>query len=227
MKKILTSILTLVLGIVVFSGCSNATINLSDAYDFLDNSSDTYIKVRKEHGYIGVEPGSLNNVYYSENTDDISTILSKLDQKVEQVDNQMMTPGGFYLEYRFYINEESYDEICITNNLIRYKDAYYLLNDSYNIDLKSNENQIYSFVTFDDNCKVYKDNEYQEDFNKVNELEFIKTNAINKDPIITIDCNGFKLYILSENEFYKETSDAKVPYEYFKIVGHIDFSSII
>ena len=247
MKKVLTLIPLLVLFITALSGCinnishnetngsnenskkqalENETINLSEAFDFLNNGSEAYVKLRKEYGYVGVAPGSLNNVFYSDNNDDISKILAMLNQRATKADTQMMPTGGFYLEYRLYINEEAYDEIRITNNLIIWNKAYYLLTKPYDIELSNNENQIYSFVTYNDNCKVYKNNEYINDFNRINELEFIKSKEIAKDLLLTVDCNGFELYVTGEKEFYIKNSSNN-SYEYYKIVGEVSLSHII
>lgn len=43
-------------------------------------------------------------------------------------------------------------------------------------------------MTFDDTYKLYKNNEDNKDFNKVDDLELVKTDAIDKEPIIAIDC---------------------------------------
>lgn len=248
MKKLLTIIVTFVLVITVLTGCANKfsqdgndstnensssqtleneTINLSDAFSFLNKSSDTYIKVRKEQGYVGVAPGRLNNIFYSDSTNDIKTILTMLNQKIKKADEQMMPCGGFYLEYRFYKDNEFYDEIRITNNLIRYNKNYYLLSSNYNFEFKNNENQIYNFVTYNDVGKVYKNNEYINDFNSISEIEFIKTKATNKDIILTIESNGFELYVTSNDEFYKKDFGHENSYSYYKIVGELDFSSLL
>lgn len=249
MKKLLTIISTLILGISFLTGCTNnnifqngtnntnensstqtienETINLSDAFSFLNKSSDNYIKVRKEEGHVGVKPGMLNNVFYSDNNNDIKTILTMLNQKVKKADTQMMPSGGFYFEYRFYKYNEFYDEIRIINNLIIYNKTYYLLTKNYDFEFKNNANQIYNFVIYNDAGKVYKNNEYIKDFNNISEIEFVKIKATNKDIILIIESNGFELYVTSRHEFYKKDPVYENSYSYYKIVGELDFSYLI
>ena len=242
MKKLLTIISTFVLGITVLTGCANASdnsdieshstdntsINTSDIYNFLSNSSDSYIKVRKEEGYVSVRPGTLNKIYYSSEESDIALALDMLNQKVRKADEQMMPAGGFYFKYRFYSTESAYDEIYIANDLLQYKGDYYLLNEPYNVDLNKGQNQIYGFSNCRGDYKVYKNEKYIKDFNKVGELEFIKGEPNFNEPLCNIDCDDFDIFITSKDEFYNNICEGSAAQRnYYKLVGDIDFSSLI
>lgn len=229
MKKVLTTLPIFILGLTALAGCAGRTIKLSDAFSFLKNDSGSFVRLRKEHGYISVGPGDLNDVWYSEDEADIRTALTMLDQKAEKAETQMMPDGGFYFDYRFYSDKDTYDLIRIANNLISYKDTFYELKEPYDIELKNDGDQINSFVTYGDEFKVYRNDEFVTDFDKVRDLEFVKTEEIAKEKICVIKCLGFELEVLSKDEFRKDRriTGAPLSYDYFRTVGDIDFSSII
>ena len=150
-----------------------------------------------------------------------------LNQKVTKADEQMMPTGGFYFKYQFYSSESTYDEIYIANDLLQYKGDYYLLTEPYKVDLNKEENQIYGFLNCRGDYKVYKNEEYIKDFNTVEELEFIESEINSKEPLCKIDCINFEIFITSKDDFYIVRESSASQLNYYKLVGDIDFSSLI
>lgn len=84
--------------------------------DFIKNGEVK--EVRAEFGYVGVAPGSLNQVYYSDNEDDLEKALSLFEEKLERSDGQ--PSGGNYMLITYFPNDEyDYEQTYqITNNRI-------------------------------------------------------------------------------------------------------------
>ena len=82
-------------------------------------------KVRYEQMYIGVAPGSLTNIEYSNNEEDIKNVYDLLSEEVylETSDDFLVVGGGAVL-YTIYTENESY-YFKINNNYIYNYPNYY------------------------------------------------------------------------------------------------------
>ena len=75
-------------------------------------------KIRYERGYIGVAPGSLTDIQYSDDINDISNACNLFNAKIVRVETSInQIAGGGYSEYRYYFNDTSH-KIRIVNGFV-------------------------------------------------------------------------------------------------------------
>ena len=189
-------------------------------------SQDEVIKVRYEQGYIGVAPGSLTNISYSEDIDDINNILSLLEMSLyEEKGDDWRVTGGSYKKYTIFTNDNTY-VIDITNGYISYNKKHYKFIGEY-ITLKNPNITAKSFITYLDTYEAYfNDGTKIGDFDKLSDIEFIEypydVIPENED-IGYLETEFGRLHIHSEKIFYKVEDNVHI---YYLIVSESDFYDV-
>lgn len=187
-------------------------------------------KVRFENGHNGIAPGSFNEIFYSNNKDDIINCFNYILSKIMLVEtNEYQVDGGGCESITFYDELNSYD-LKIASGFIYGDDCVYHI-EKIPGSTKINNPYVnaYSFVTYgEDNCDVYKvekENEVTKTIDYLDELEFTERGneiAENTEPKFFIDdCLEVKsrLYIYETNRF-------KYLDKFYKIIGDINFSNL-
>ncbi len=201
-------------------------LTLKNVLNIPSISSENIVKVRKEKGYIGVAPGSLTNIEYSTDVDDINNVLSILEMPVyEETTNIWQITGGGYNCYSIITNQEKHD-IYISNGYIYANEKHYKFEGDY---IKFNNVclEAHSYTTYQDVFDAYTmDDQKLGSYEGLSKFEFIDY------PYDTVPENenlGYlsteigPLYILTEDIFYTKKGNN---YIYFLIVGEKNFGYI-
>ena len=190
----------------------------------LINSSDV-VKVRYEEGAIGVAPGTLKNIKYSTNLEDIDFVLSLLEFSVyDETNKDCIMDGGGYVKYSIFTKDNSYD-IKISNDYIFVNNKYYkFMGECFSFNYPSTVSQ--SYITYQDSFEAYSASNIKiGDFEGLSEFEFYPWNGfvIGEEEFGYIETEFGKVYIHNSYIFYiKEGSK----YSYYCISGEKDFREI-
>lgn len=210
---------------VEFKVCSIDYISLKNILNFPEIKESEVIKVRYEQGSIGVAPGSLTNVRYSSNLEDIKSILAILEIfTYEDITDNWQVSGGGYVKYSIYTNSEYYD-IKIINGYISVNQKHYKFVNE-NIFLSSPYLKAYSFITYSDNYDVYTVGGTKiGTFEGLSEYEFV----ISDKYIIDVEDYGYFeaefgiIYIHDARNFYMKNGN---DYTFYTLVGDVSFDEI-
>lgn len=201
-------------------------VDVRNALNIPNVSFSDVTKVRFERGHIGVAPGSLTDIMYSSDMEDINMILSLLEMPVyEDKTNSWQVDGGGYTLYSIFTNNDQYD-IRITNGHIYSNQRYYKFIGEY-ISFEYPSSQAHSYITYLDNFDAYTmDNDKVGSFNGLSEYEFI---AYPYDTLPENENLGYleteigRLYILSDEIFYIKDGNT---HTYFLVTGKKIFKDI-
>ena len=216
--------------VIEFKTISIEYTTVRNAMNIPDLSINDIDEVRYEHGYIGVAPGRLTNISYSNDMEDKNMLLSLLDMPVyEDITNNWQVTGGGYSLYSILTNDQRYD-IEITNDYISINKKHYKFLGEY-VHFEYPSSQAYSFITYLDTATVYRlDWIYSDlvhaekicEINNIGNLEFIEydwpSDNLATHEIVT---EFGSLYIYDSNVFcyegehYKITNDNFSFYEMF------------
>ncbi|MBR2138167.1 MAG: hypothetical protein IKC22_07480 [Bacilli bacterium] len=189
-------------------------------------SSENIVKVRKEQGNIGISPGSLTNIEYTTDVEDINNVLSILEMSVyEDITDNWQISGGGYTCYSIITEQEQYD-IYISNGYILANEKHYKFVGDY-IKFNNISLEAHSYTTYLDVFDAYTmDGKIIGGYEGLSEFEFIDY------PYDTVPENenlGYLsteigiLYILTDDIFYTRDGSS---FTYFLIVGEKDFGYI-
>lgn len=186
-------------------------------------------KVRYEQMYIGVAPGSLTNIEYSNNEEDIKNVYDLLSEEVylETSDDFLVVGGGAVL-YTIYTENESYD-FKITNNYIYKYPNYYRFEGKY-AKINHPSKVAHSFITYNYDFETYTKSGIKVNNDALlNEYEFKEAPTLDSVnlrysfPVYLIghlETAFGKIYIHSAKTFSMTVDGVLVVYE---IVGEKDF----
>lgn len=126
--------------------------------------------VRFEHGYVGVEPGSLIDISYTYDANDISAALQALDAQLVEVDSLFaQVCGGWYNTITFCSTGDSFG-ITISNNIVQKNGKYYRFVGDY--EQPQHGRQCHSFLTYSDKYTAQKDGVALGEFEGLAQFEF-------------------------------------------------------
>lgn len=187
-------------------------------------------KVRYENSHNGIAPGSFNEIFYTNNKDDIIKCFNYILSKVMLVEtNVYQVDGGWHNNITFYDVLNSYN-LGISNGYIYVNDCVYHIEKIPGSTKVNNPYMnAYSFVTYGkDDCDIYKfgkENEVVKVINYFDKIEFIEwgnESMENIEPKFYIDDSlkvNSTLYIYEANRF-------KYLDKFYEIIGDYDFSSL-
>lgn len=205
--------------------------NISEIFPWMkDLKLNDIKKVRFEIGYYSIAPGSFNEIFYTNNRDDLINCYNYIFSKVMLVEtDEYQVPGGWHNTITFYDGLNSYD-LRISNGFIYKNDcAYHIEKIPGSTKVNNPYMNAYSFVTYGkDDCNIYKvgkENEVVKVINYVDKIEFTEWGnepMENTEPKFYIDdwskVNS-TLYIYEANRFrYLD--------KLYKIIGDYNFSCL-
>lgn len=201
-------------------------LNIGTILDIPSISFNDVIKVKKEKGYGAVAPGSLKNIYYSRDYEDISNVLNMLEMVVyEDTTNSWQIAGGWYISYSIITKEKQYD-IYIYNGYIYANDKHYVYIGEY-VSFEYLSLSAYSFVSYQDSFEAYNINdEKMGSFNGLSDYEFVDYSYAtfpDNEMLGYLDTDFGIIYILSDDIFYIEYNNT---YFYYLVVGDKKFNTI-
>lgn len=178
-------------------------------------------KVRFERGYIGVPPGRLTNISYSNDMEDKNMLLRLLEMPVyEDLTNNWQIDGGSYSLYSIFTNNQRYD-VEITNGYISINQKHYRFLGEYgSFEYPNDETYLHSFITYLDTDTVYRLDEIYSDLvhgekiceiSNIGNLEFVECYWDGENLATHEIVTEFgSLYVYDSNVFYYDG-------EYYKI----------
>lgn len=213
--------------VIEFKTISIEYTTVRNVLNIPDLSINDIDEVRYEHGYIGVAPGRLTNISYSNDMEDKNMLLSLLDMPVyEDITNNWQVPGGGYSLYSIFTTSNERYDVEITNDYISINKKHYRFIGEY-VSFEFPSMVVHSFITYLDTFEAYTlDNTKIGDFDGLSDYEFIEYPY---DVIPENENAGYietefgRLYIHSDNIFYIKENNVNT---YYLIVGDKDFSNI-
>lgn len=178
-------------------------------------------KVKKETGYIGVSPGNLTNLEYSDDLEDISKVLSVLEMDSAYKEFSDLVSGGAYTTYTIYTEDDTYT-IRISNGYIWNDKKAYIFLGQYPA-LEQATVKGHSFVTYIDSFQAYTlDNIKLGEYEGLSKLEFVDYNGdVDDGERGYIKCEFGRLYICTDKIFYVDYRGSRA---YYSLVGEWSFS---
>lgn len=213
--------------VLEFKTISIEYTDVRNAFNIPTLSISDIIKVRCERGYIGVSPGRLTNISYSNDMEDKNMLLSLLETPIyEDLTNNWQIDGGGYTLYSIFTNDQRYD-IEITNGYISINQKHYRFLGSYggSFEYPNDEEYLHSFITYLDTATVYRldwiysDLVYAEkicEINNIGNLEFVECDWSSKNKASHEIVTEFgSLYIYDGDVFYYDDTYYKITNENF------------
>ena len=216
--------------VIEFKTISIEYTTVRNVLNIPDLSINDIDEVRYEHGYIGVAPGRLTNISYSNDMEDKNMLLSLLDMPVyEDITNNWQITGGGYKLYSIFTTNQRYD-IEISNGYISYNQKHYKFLGEY-VSFEYPSSQAHSFITYLDNATVYRldwvysDLVYAEkicEINNIGNLEFVECDWTSDNKAsheIVTEFGSLHVYdsdvFYYDDTYYKITNDNFSFYEMF------------
>lgn len=208
--------------------------SFNELYRWVDNLNvEDVVQVRYEHAYIGVAPGSLKDISYTTDEEDIENSYRILFGEVQEISpNEGMVAGGGYVKYEFVTTYNRAYSFKVANNRLYVNGRYYKFVSNFYYKFQHADTECYAFDTNDmpawDKYEIYTyvtESVKVGDYDGLGEFEFcIDDWLIESAPSYylksVIDVN---LLILSSNQFMIEDDYRPVVY---KIIGKKDFSAL-
>lgn len=182
---------------------------------------DNVTKVRVETGAIGVAPGSLVDIEYSEDETDIAILLDLLNQKLVKT-NDPKIDGGSYVKYTYYVENCEY-ELRITNQFVLYTSLstyqYFSFEDKdYRLPKLSQPYlQCHSFLASEIDSEVYDNNHFLVGkYAYLPYLEFIEEDSefMNVQASYYIEAGFGNVYVKTPKIFVYNDKQYKIMNEY-------------
>lgn len=208
-----------------------ASLNELKGYEWVNElEREDIIEVRYESSAIGISPGNLINIEYSNHSADIVNVYNAIvwglfeETELEYV----ITEGGGYSKYTFITNENSYSInfqnrfISVYNSETDETKYYKFLQEDYqflNPYLKCN-----SFLVYNNEYQVFiADGTNIGEYENLNEFEFIPYEGAIPEWLTPyyIETQFGRVYIHTEDIIYLKNENT---FTYFKIVGDKNFS---
>ena len=210
--------------VIEFKTISIEYTTVRNAMNIPDLSINDIDEVRYEHGYIGVAPGRLTNISYSNDMEDKNMLLSLLDMPVyEDITNNWQITGGGYKLYSIFTTNQRYD-IEISNGYISYNQKHYKFLGEY-VSFEYPSSQAHSFITYLDNATVYRldwvysDLVYAEkicEINNIGNLEFVECDWTSDNKASHEIVTEFgSLYVYDSDVFYYDDTYYKITNDNF------------
>ena len=180
----------------------------------------------------GIAPGSLSNISYSNEKNDILNIFNMLNSYVYKVD-EIIAPGSLCEEYTIFTKENSYS-LSIVQDLIKINNDYYKFVN--NNEVLNNPNKTCHSLIAVDEFQLYNQSQLIGEYNGLGEFEFIKLEESNFDSLDYSISNDiipieylikFKygiLYIYDEKNFYLYNEMNNEVNGFYEITGNKNFS---
>lgn len=210
------------------------TLQELDDYKWASELNKEDIKeVRYESSAVGIKPGNLIDIKYSNDFIDISNLYDALilGLYVETDMEYAAMDGGGYIKYTFITNDNAY-ELNLTNGFIVNVpdliisslkfDYYKFLGETYqfiNPYLECN-----SFLVYDTHYEAYSSNDFLiGEYDDLGEFEFIPYEGCIPEYFTPyyIETSFGRIYIHTSNIFYFKDGNT---FTYYKIVSDKDFS---
>lgn len=187
---------------------------------------DAITQVRYEHGYIGVAPGSLTDISYSTNSEDIAKAYGILDYPVLAISREEgEVCGGSYVQYDFFTGgNTTMFSIRINNKILCFNGQYYRFVDNF---YKPQYSYLdcHSFITYWGGYEIYTyatESVKIGDYDGLGELKFaLYDGFIENAPSFRLIGDGVELLIFSSDLFAIKGDYNTVTYQ---IIGDKDFS---
>lgn len=224
-------------GIIIRINCDDNNlywahiVNISDVLPWMKNLSATNVtKVKEKHGTYGGAVDKFQDVTYSTNSNDISSMCNLFNLEMVKINTYTAYTTGEYCEYTYFANGSSNTVRIEGKKYVVTNDGnYMLMNQNFSIDFDGSAQKAYSFMTKSKMVGVDGVNlgtisnmiDYLDKIDFVewgnapmddNEATFIIT-----DPAVIDDFS--QLYIYDTNRFsYKNV--------FYKIISEQNFSSL-
>lgn len=210
--------------VIEFKTISIEYTTVRNVLNIPDLSINDIDEVRYEHGYIGVAPGRLTNISYSNDMEDKNMLLSLLDMPVyEDITNNWQITGGGYKLYSIFTTNQRYD-IEISNGYISYNQKHYKFLGEY-VSFEYPSSQAHSFITYLDNATVYRlDWVYSDlveaekicEINNIGNLEFVECDWTSDNKASHEIVTEFgSLYVYDSDVFYYDDTYYKITNDNF------------
>jgi len=222
--------------ITIFLSFVDRQSSSSKVSDFCDWSEEISIsnitEVRLETGGIGIEPGSLTRIYYSNDKLDIQNAYYYLDKETKLLLNPSdgLVCGGSYLNLTYILDNGNKYSLNISNGFIySYFDTYRITD--WMFDLNNPYKICHSFIGCPETIAIrsHEDKSYKYNFSGADQLEFREWPSdlmyIDTDPVYYVDSNsllGCEINIYESNRFCYSSYETFV----FEIVSSLDFSEL-
>lgn len=211
--------------VIEFKVLDEKYINLQELLDIPKINSSNVVKVRYEQGHIGVAPGSLTDIMYSTNQEDINMVLSLLEIPVyEDITNNWQITGGGYTIYSIFTNDKRYD-IEISNNYVSVNKKHYKFKEEL-VPFKYPSNTAHSYIAYIDTFVAYTTQHKKlGDFEGLSEFEFYPYNGrvVGEHEYGYLETEIGCIYIFNSRIFYIKSENT---YSYYCISGEKDFREI-
>ena len=216
--------------VIEFKTISIEYTTVRNVLNIPDLSINDIDEVRYEHGYIGVAPGRLTNISYSNDMEDKNMLLSLLDMPVyEDITNNWQITGGGYKLYSIFTTNQRYD-IEISNGYISYNQKHYKFLGEY-VSFEYPSSQAHSFITYLDNATVYRldwvysDLVYAEkicEINNIGNLEFVECDWTSDNKASHEIVTEFgSLYVYDSDVFYYDDTYYKITNDNFSFYDNV------
>lgn len=197
---------------------TNPYVDLADVFPEATGFGAANVEsVRFEHGYVGVAPGSLIDIEYTTDTQDIAGALQALDsQLVEEDPFYAQVDGGWYDTITFCTAGGTFS-LTIANNIVQKDGTYYHFVGSYK--QPQYGRKCHSFLTYSDNYTVVKDGVALGEFEGLAQFEFSEyvDQVVLPQTGITLQTEFGTISILSDTRFVFDGKD------YVLTKGSFDF----
>ncbi len=183
-------------------------VNLTEVFPEAANfDAQNVDSVRFEHGYVGVAPGSLKDIEYTTNAEDILTALQTLDGQLTEVDSlYAQVCGGWYRTITFCSANDSFN-LTITNGFVQKDGKYYRFAGLFQQPQYGRE--CHSFLTYSDKYTVQKDGVVLEEFQGLAQFEFTEyvDQIVLSETGITLQTEFGTITLLSDTRFVFDGKD--------------------
>ncbi len=211
--------------------------SLSNFYSWINELNvEDIVRVRYEHAFIGVAPGSLKDISYTTNSVDIENSYRLLFSNVQEISqSEGQVDGGGYVKYDFLTaNDETYS-VMVCNNRLFIRGRYYRFVDNFYYEFEYADKNCYSFDTNDmpawGKYEIYTyatESVKVGDYDGLSEFEFCvydgliekTTSYYAKTAFLDLD---IRLLILSSSQFMIEDDYKPIVYQ---IISEKDFSAL-
>lgn len=195
----------------------------------IDVSLDKIVEGRIETQYIGIAPGSLTDIHYSKDKNDIFNLYEILSSPLIPIEEkQAQITGGGSFKATYFLENNQY-EFYFNNNNIKIKENYYHLNRKFPT-FSNAYLTCHSFITYN-TYTIYSGDETNHFQNIIvtkddlSEIEFVETSfdesLTESNPIYYCD-TGFGILKILSSKIFSIVRDSNIIY--YSIVGTEDFS---
>ncbi len=168
-----------------------------------DLLSSNVTAVRVETAYIGVAPGNLAKIRYSENQADIEMALSVMNCPVVPCNDPMVTGGG-YVCYTYYTDGGKIFTLKISNGIFEVNREYYQCLEALPSEIQYPSIEAQSFVTYSSAKLMYAGKNTGFLYEDLDKIEFCLCDLAipgNYDRGYALKTDFGMLYLIDSNHF--------------------------